>query len=653
MRELLQKLQIGVNRSDLDKKELSKLYALIGSDLIKDGDFLKLPSDLIIGTIFISTRNFKGKKSDGYLQPIGTKNQDLLVFSSDLNGAKDGDFVVAKKSGRKRDRNLATVIFIAATSAVKTIAYLDKKGKRAEFFDIDNGLVVPVSTKQKELKNLPLLSVVTIADGEIDELLGVLTDPAVDEQIVLRKYSRSSEFKSDVLMEAKSYNLSVDISQYPDRVDLRDLPFITIDPIDAKDFDDAVYFDVEKNTIYIAIADVTSYVSEFSAIDKEAKKRGFTVYLPHKSVPMLPRELSENICSLKPNEDRLAFVFKITLDSGYKAVNHELFEAVIKSHGKYSYERIEELIEKGNFKDEERAIKEWLLPLVDTTKNLRKRRLKNGFSFYNPEIKLMLNDRLDLIETAKHIESVSHQLIEECMLLANCAASEFFLVGIFRTHEAPSPKSIDTLAENLSMLEIYVPFKGNIHKYIEDVQKEAKRFDVVEVVDRLLIRSLKRAMYTYENVGHFGLGFDRYTHFTAPIRRYTDLIIHRYIKTILNKDDKKREYIRENMQRVAPQATELEQEVSKIEWQYADRVYARWASKNIGKILSAEVIDEGDADKDAVLITNGDEIVGMRCYMQNPRKKALRVTKFSNINVMIIDADIARARVSVKMTGYV
>lgn len=651
MKELLQKLQIGVKKCELDKKELRELFDLIRSDVVKDGDFIKLSPTMIIGKISIA-RKHKIKKPDGYLQPIGTKNQDLIVFSSDLNGAKDGDFVVAKSAGNKRGRPSAKVIYIVSSTHIKTIAYLTNIGKKMEFVNIDNAMIVPVNAKQKELKNLPLHTVATIVNGELDELLGVLSEPKVDEEIVLRKYSRSLEFSAEVLQEAKSYNLEVDISQYPNRKDLRDLPFITIDPSDAKDFDDAVYFDKEKNIVYVAIADVTSYVNEFSEIDKEARKRGFSVYLPHKSIPMLPRELSENICSLKPNKDRLAFVFKLSLDSSYKVSNYELFEAVIKSKGKYSYEYIENILESSTFSSEDLFIKDWIIELANVTKKLREKRLKKGFSFFNPEIKLILNDKTELIKTEKHTESISHQLIEECMLLANCAASEFFDYGIFRTHGAPTPKSLDILAENLSELEIEVPFKNNMHKYIEDIQKEAKRLDLIETVDRILIRSLKKAAYTFDNIGHFGLGFSKYTHFTSPIRRYTDLVVHRYIKAILNKE-KKAEYIKSKMQQIAPQATDLETEVTKIEWQYADRSYARWAEKNIGTILTAEVIDEGDAQKEALLITDDETMQGMRCYMQNPRKKALRVKRFSRIKVMIIEADIAAAKIFVKLVDYV
>lgn len=652
MKELLQKLQIGVKKSTLDRHELKNLFVLTSANLIKDSEFLKLPSDQLIGKIFLSSA--KRKKPDGYLQPIGTKNNDLIVENRDLNGAKQNDFVLAQFAGMKRGRKSAKVLFIAGESQNKIVAYINNFGNKTEVLDIENGEPIYIKTKTKELKTLPDQTVVTIDQhsGEIDEILGVLSDPKVDEEIVLRKYSRIDRFSSQILQEAKSYDLVVEKSQYPNRVDLTDLPFVTIDPVDAKDFDDAVYFDIEKNTIFVAIADVSSYVNEFSHIDKEARKRGFTVYLPHKSVPMLPRELSENICSLKPNEDRLAFVFELELDSGYKVKNYKLFEAVIRSKHRYNYDRIDELLNGAKFDDQDRFVKNWIFELKNTILHLRKNRLKKGFSFYNPDVRIELDSDLNFVKTRKEEETISHQLIEECMLLANCAASEFFTFGIFRTHEQPSQKSLDTLVENLSELDIFVSSQKSVHKFIEEVQNEAKKADLVSTVDRLLIRSLKRAQYTYENVGHFGLGFAKYTHFTSPIRRYSDLILHRYIKAIINKEQKKLEYISSSLQRVAPQVTELENEVAKIEWQYTDRVYARWAAKNIGVTLNGEVIDDGNAEKDAVVIIDDEQISGLRCYMQIVRKSKLRIRKFSRVKVMITDSDIASARISAKFVGF-
>ncbi len=231
---------------------------------------------------------------------------------------------------------------------------------------------------------------VDIKTNKILETLGNLNDPKVDEKISLLLYNRYDEFGEEPIKEAREIEKEVDISKYPDRVDLRDLNFCTIDPVTAKDFDDAIYFDEKSYTLYVAIADVSAYVPFFSAIDKEAKKRGFTTYFPHKAFPMLPRELSENICSLKPNVDRLAFVSKITLDrESLKPIREEFFEAVIHSKRRFNYDEIDEVLEKREIESKEL---EYIFPLYEITQRLKKERLKSGFDFGTKEIKIEIDE---------------------------------------------------------------------------------------------------------------------------------------------------------------------------------------------------------------------------------------------------------------------
>lgn len=651
MRDLLLKLQSGVDQNTLDKRELKLLYPLIKAGIVKERPFLKLDHDLVIGTLFLPKPAFGRKKNSGYLQPLGVRGKDLIVLPSDLKDAAHGDLVIARFIGQRRGRGAAKILYVAETKLGNPIGYIVYKGRRAEVLDIDTTLPLPVQTKQKALQELPEETVVTIdpKTGEIADILGVLSDPAVDEAIVLTRYGRVDYFSAEQIQEAKSHGMTVDKTMYPDRKDLTHLPFITIDPIDAKDYDDAIYYNPQENVLYVAIADVTAYVHDFGPIDREARKRGFTVYLPHKSVPMLPRELSEKMCSLQPRVDRLAFTFRLELDSGYNVKHYELYESIIHSRHRYHYDRIDELLEGAKPDEEDKPTLEWLLPLKKVILELRRKRLMRGFSFYNPEIKLELSEHLYLKATHKADETLSHQLIEECMLLANCAAAEYFPFGIFRTHEPPDDKSTTELLDNLAEIGIHVSPQKSIHKTIELIQQEAKELGLREEVDRLLIRSLKRAQYTYDNVGHFGLGFEKYTHFTSPIRRYSDLMLHRLLKAILQKNSKQKEYLLTNLQRITPQITLLEAEVAKIEWLYADRAYARWAAEHIGMVLEGEIMEEASMGREAIVMIDDPQIQGMRTYMPILKKRGLSIHRFERVKVAIASAHLATARITVHL----
>jgi ribonuclease R len=651
MRDFLQTLLVGVPSSSLDKRELRFARDLIKAKLLQERDFLRFDGDIIVGVYLRPKIVTKGKKSGGYLQPLGVRGRDYLVQPDDTLNAAHHDLTIARAIGSRRGRAAAKILYIAEESGEKIIGYVNFKNNRAELLDIETAMPLEIGVKQKVLKEFQEGAVIAFErkSGEIAEVLGALSDPKIDEAIVLTRYNRADRFSAEEILEAKSHGESVDRSLYPNRVDLTKLPFITIDPADAKDFDDSIYYDYEKRVLYVAIADVTAYVGDFGEIDKEARKRGFSVYLPHKSIPMLPRELSENLCSLKPNEDRLAFTFRLELDENLAVKKYELFESVIRSVRRYCYKRIDELFDGAKPDDEDRAIAKWLLPLRELIVALRSKRLKKGFSFSNPEIKLTLDKNLELEKTTKAKETISHQLIEECMLLANCAAAEYFQFGIFRTHESPDDRSIEELLNALAEIGVVVKRGKNVRATIETIQEEARRLGLSEQVDRTLIRSLKRAQYTYDNIGHFGLGFAKYTHFTSPIRRYSDLTLHRLLKAIISGDEKRKGYILSGLQRLTPIITLLESETAQIEWQYADRAFARWAAKRVGLALEGEVFEEAGKGKETVVIIDDPLICGMRVYLPLDRKKAALMHKFGRVKVSILSAHLATARITVAL----
>jgi len=637
LKEFILKLIRGIDKKDIPREYIPLVDDLIRHKIVKiDGKIVKISSKYRVGTIDIA------RNGTGFLEVLGVKAKDLLIEPEHLNGASKGDLVIAKRIFKGGGRPKAKVVYILEKAFRFSVAYFDKEA--GLFFNVKNEAPIAVKASKKSLKELPDKVVVKVDNesGIIVEVLGVLDDPAVDEKISLALYNKKEEFPPEAELEASAYPDEIYADLYPDRVDLRALPFCTIDPVTAKDHDDAIYYDQKSRTLYVAIADVSEYVPPMGPIDKEAKERGFSIYLPHKSIPMLPRKLSEGICSLKENVERLAFVCKITLDENLEPVKEELIDAVIKSRRKYSYERVDQFL-AGKFEDlddTDKELLEWMMPLYEVTRKLRSKRLERGFEFTNPEIRLVLDEHGELVATKIETETPSHALIEDCMLLANKATAKMFDFGIFRTHEEPSMEKIEELLDELANVGIFTKEYNTIHELFLFIQKEAEARGIKEHVDRLLIRTQKQAGYTAENIGHFGLGFEKYTHFTSPIRRYSDLTLHRLLKAILRDDKKQLDYILKNIEPLTVRISELEREAAKVEWDFMDRKFARWAAKNIGNRFEAVVTDP-DSTPIAQL---DDEIKGARLFL--PKAE---VELFDRVLVEIIDVNIATTKIYAKV----
>jgi ribonuclease R len=631
----------GINKEEipLDLQQLFKNLLNLGALNLTDNTYT-LNSKYKIGTIDIATSGI------GFLSAFGDKlDKDLLIESNDLQNANRGDIVLAKRVYNKsRKRAKAKVILILKRAHDFSIIYTKTLRKRIVGVNLSTTLTCEIKETQKSLKLLPKNTVLKINNetNKITEVLGVLSDSKVDEKISLALFEKKDFFSKESELEAKSHGDSVDKSLYPNRVDLTHLPFCTIDPVDAKDFDDAVYFDIKENAIYVAIADVSEYVYEMGYIDKEARNKGFSIYFPHKSIPMLPRSLSENICSLKPNVDRLAFVFKITLDNNAKPIKEELFDAIINSKKRYTYEQIDTFLEDNLSKKDEtdKEIFTFLSPLNQLTKKLKKIRLENGFEFRSTEIRMRLDSEQNLISTRIEKSTRSHGLVEDCMLLANQAAAKKLKVGIFRSHEDPSLDKIQSLLENLLSIRIDVDYMSDIPKMIRKIQKKADGLGIREEVDKLIIRSQKKAKYTSSDDGHFGLGFSQYTHFTSPIRRYSDLILHRLLKAKMKKDEKRFSFLLKDIDDICEQISFLERESDKVAWDFMDRKFARWADLHVGKDFEA-IITGVDRNTIAKL---DDEIKGARLFVLDDDMEL-----FERVLVKIVEADIVTCKIFVKV----
>ena len=630
MRHFLETLSRGASNPNAKCKEALRILEFLKAISFHKGKAY-LNNGFITGRLDINARGV------GFIEVFSDKPmRDIVVESKNLGGAHLGDIVVAHLLSNKKSRQSAKILAVLEPANETSLVYLKRFGEAVLGVNIQNGLSLALRASQKSLKALPLGTLLKInnANNEITEVLGLITDPNIDEKISLAIYNKKDEFTPACEDEARAWGDTVDPSMYKERVDLQHLPFCTIDPDDAKDFDDAIYYDTSKNELYVAIADVSEYVSAFSATDKEAKNRCFSIYFPHKSVPMLPRTLSENICSLRPDEPRLAFTFKISLNDDLSVKKEELFSAIIKSKKRFTYNEVDKILE--NKSGCEQGILDWLLPLHKITQRLKQIRLKKGFDFRSKELKMSLNDDGLIASTHFESETPSHALIEDCMLLANKAAAKMISKGVFRNHAPADIKKINLLLDDLAALGIEAQYESNLAAMIAKIQSKANELGIREDADKLIIKAQKRAEYSHTSSGHFGLGFETYTHFTSPIRRYSDLTLHRLLKAQLAKDDKLYNYLLEGIEATCEELNIKEREADKVAFDFMDRKFARWAEQNIGKDFICYISEISEP----LIARLDDELKGARIILPN-----FTCPLLSRVRVRIISSDIASAKI--------
>ena len=630
MRHFLETLSRGASNPNAKCKEALRILEFLKAISFHKGKAY-LNNGFITGRLDINARGV------GFIEVFSDKPmRDIVVESKNLGGAHLGDIVVAHLLSNKKSRQSAKILAVLEPANETSLVYLKRFGEAVLGVNIQNGLSLALKASQKSLKALPLGTLLKInnANNEITEVLGLITDPNIDEKISLAIYNKKDEFTPACEDEARAWGDTVDPSMYKERVDLQHLPFCTIDPDDAKDFDDAIYYDTSKNALYVAIADVSEYVSAFSATDKEAKNRCFSIYFPHKSVPMLPRTLSENICSLRPDEPRLAFTFKISLNDDLSVKKEELFSAIIKSKKRFTYNEVDKILE--NKSGCEQGILDWLLPLHKITQRLKQIRLKKGFDFRSKELKMSLNDDGLIASTHFESETPSHALIEDCMLLANKAAAKMISKGVFRNHAPADIKKINFLLDDLAALGIEAQYESDLAAMIAKIQSKANELGIREDADKLIIKAQKRAEYSHTSSGHFGLGFETYTHFTSPIRRYSDLTLHRLLKAQLAKDDKLYNYLLEGIEATCEELNIKEREADKVAFDFMDRKFARWAEQNIGKDFICYISEISEP----LIARLDDELKGARIILPN-----FTCPLLTRVRVRIISSDIASAKI--------
>ena len=581
------------------------------------------------------------QKGTAYLNVIGENVRDLFIGEGDLGTAAEGDLIIAQRLLGKRGTPSAKIAEIVGREQSYSVAYIISKEGHKALVDLKTDFPIGAELTPEELNQYALGDVFKIDNQEntVLEKLGNMKDPKVDEFIVLAQFNKHDDFTPEVLEIAKSFE-PVNASNYKDRKDLRDLNFSTIDPVTAKDYDDAICWDDDNATLYVAIADVSEYVKPFGSLDNEAIYRSFSIYLPHRSIPMLPRQLSETLCSLQPHVDRLAYVFEMKLNlNTLEVVKSSVYEAIIHSKRRFNYEEIDAYFD-GKLKaqnDNEVQIFDALTKLRVVTDALKEKRLKIGYDFRSTELEMKIDENAELVSTDEAQETPSHALIEDCMLLANKEAAAQYERGIFRIHESPSQGKIQTLYQELAGIGMNIDIKDSMKETISDIQKQARDMNLEAEVDTLIIRSQMQARYAPLNSGHFGLGFEAYTHFTSPIRRYSDLIVHRLLKAINAGDTEEGSYVLRNIESLSMTISEKEREASTIETEFMARKFSRWAEKHIGEEFDARIVST-DPEIKADL---NDEIKGARLNIT----MSGNIVLFQDVRVKIERVDIARAKI--------
>ena len=563
--------------------------------------------DLIPGVVIANPNGF------GFLRPEAGGGDDLFLPPNEMRKVMHGDRVMAcvtgiDRSGR-REGSIVEVLerrlsrLIGRFTLEEGISYLVPDDKRVQRNVMippdqrgearDGQLVVAELTKAPDARRPPM--------GRIVAVLGDKLTPSLVVEAAIHGHEIPHEFPQEVLDEAAAVPLVVEEKMVAGRVDLRDMALVTIDGADAKDFDDAVYCESNRQglrmknrsgyRLVVAIADVSHYVRPGSPLDDEAQKRATSVYFPGFVVPMLPETLSNGICSLNPKVDRMCFVCDMQVNSEGEVTQSKFYEAVMRSHARLTYDQVWNAVG-----EKEAAARESIgaqLPQVDRLYELyhllaKAREKRGAIEFETSEVRFELDNRGEVTQAGMLQRNAAHKLIEECMIAANVEAARYLLAAQipapYRVHDRPPESKYADLLEFLKEFKLSMPAWAKVQPrdFTQLLKKIRERPDVA-LLESVVLRSQSLAVYTPDNAGHFGLALEAYAHFTSPIRRYPDLLVHRAIKYALTRGKPERfKYSAHEMAALSLQCSERARRADEAEREVDERYRAAWMEQHVG-----------------------------------------------------------------------
>ncbi len=565
--------------------------------------------NLAVGTL-------QGNESGyAFLIPDDPAADDIYIPAENLNGAMDADRVVARINyrdygDRKAEGEVVRILKRANTTVVGTFE------KEAGY-----GFVVPDNRKiswdifvsKENFNNAKSGQKVVVEilrwpekrrnpEGRIVEILGYADEPGVDILSIIKAHNLRIEFPRDVIDQVSGIPQTVTQEMTVGRRDLRNLKIVTIDDEDAKDLDDAISIEKLPDGTYrlgVHIADVSYYVKENTPLDREALKRGTSVYLVDRVLPMLPAELSNGICSLNPGVDRLAFTVMMDIDSTGKVKDHEIFESVIRVTERMTYSNVYKILafEDSELMERYSDLVEDFRLMEELAQILRNRRMSRGSLDFNfEEAKVILDDEGKPVDVRAREITIANRIIEEFMLICNETVAEHFFWAnapfVYRIHEDPDTDKMASFAEFVHNLGYHVKGINKIHPgALQELLFRVKDKKEERIINTVMLRSLKKARYSHENAGHFGLAAKHYCHFTSPIRRYPDLIIHRIMKEYIRNgmSEARFDYLNEVLPEIARQCSERERAAEEAERETVELKKVEYMKQREGEIFEGIV----------------------------------------------------------------
>ncbi len=559
--------------------------------------------DLIRGRIQAHRDGF------GFLIP-DDGSDDIFLPAREVRGVFTDDVVLVRIMNGSQRRREGVIVEVLERNTHQVVGrYIEEDG--VAFVDPDNKLIpqdiVIQSGQQGKAKSGDFVIVEITAQptrrrqptGKVLEVLGNQLTPGMEVELAIRSHNLPFVWSDSVKQEAQHFEAEVQEHDKEDREDLRKLPFVTIDGIDAKDFDDAVYCEKIKGkgwVLYVAIADVSHYVKPGTALDQEAQLRGNSVYFPARVIPMLPETLSNGLCSLKPQVDRLALVCRMEISTDGLVESYTFDNAVIHSHARLTYAEVAAMLD-GEKTENHRMLK-YIKPLHQLFKKLlRQRQLRGALDFDTVETRVVFDDKGKIDRIVPQERNIAHRIIEEAMLAANVCAGEFItkakMPSLYRIHELPKDQKLLALRDFLKPfgLRLTGGAKPTALDYSKLLDRIHKRKDA-RLLQTVCLRSMRQAIYSVQNEGHFGLAYDVYTHFTSPIRRYPDLLVHRAIKHLLAKKKKNEfQYDKEAMVHFAEHCSTTERRADRATREALDWLKCEYMQTEVGKEFSGRIVE--------------------------------------------------------------